>query len=215
MKRILTGFFGAIIAILANPLMLEADSGILPHAPSTQVQTVIETSVEPEAATQEAQATAAYAVAPANNLSAAFPAADLAANLTAAPSASEATYTITMVMRSAAEYEATSQNLSYADIYRFQKLVYAHNSANLFGGLSALAPGQTFSLSESGITRQYRVAAQAVYANTPTGLDGDPELMGEVAYEALGHSVALMTCAGIPYGNGNSTARLVVYGDEI
>ncbi len=109
--------------------------------------------------------------------------------------------------------EIIAENLSPSDIYRFRKLVYAHNT--ILGALHSFAPGQTFTLTENGVTTSYQVSAVVTYANTESGLDGQPDLMGRIAYSALGHSVALMTCAGTPYGNGNATHRIVVFADQL
>ena len=56
----------------------------------------------------------------------------------------------------------------------------------------------------------------AVYQKTADGnLEGDPKLMGNIASTALGYDVALLTCAGTPYGNGDASHRLVVFANRI
>ena len=96
------------------------------------------------------------------------------------------------------------------------KLVYAHNSANLLGNLSGIAIGEIFNVTENGVTTSYRVADKVTYAKTSDGyLENDPYLMGKIKNTAMGHNMALMTCAGVSYGNGDASHRLVVYADAV
>ncbi|MDO5451881.1 MAG: hypothetical protein Q4F56_02225 [Candidatus Saccharibacteria bacterium] len=122
-----------------------------------------------------------------------------------------ANYTVTIQTA-----EIVAHNLSYYDIYKTEKLVYGHNSNNLLGSLAYRYAGETFTITEGGVTRNYRVAAVVTYAKTADGyLNGDPMLMGDIMRTAMGYDVALMTCAGTGYGNGDASHRLVVYADAI
>lgn len=124
-------------------------------------------------------------------------------------------YTITKIVNSQDEYVALASNLSYSDIYRYQKLVYGHNSARLLGNLSARYVGETITITEAGVAKTYRVAEIQLYEKTADGrLNGTPMLMNKIARTALGHDVALMTCAGTPDGRGGASHRLVVFADE-
>ncbi len=123
-------------------------------------------------------------------------------------------YTITRVVNSRDEYAALASNLSYGDIYRYQKLVYAHNTSALLGSLSARYVGETITLTEAGATKTYLVAGIQLYERTADGyLNHERGLMGKITQTALGHSVAMMTCAGTPDGKGGASHRLVVYLD--
>lgn len=127
---------------------------------------------------------------------------------------SSVNYTITKIVNSQDEYVALASSLSYNDIYRYQKLVYAHNSARLLGNLSARYVGEIFTITEAGATRTYRVADVQLYERTADGrLNGTPKLMNKIAKTALGHDVAIMTCAGTPDGRGGASHRLVVFAD--
>ena len=124
-------------------------------------------------------------------------------------------YTVTSYIGSVNEYVSTASSLSYYDIYKFQKLVYGHNSGNLLGNLSGRAVGEVFTITEGGVVRNYQVMSMAVYAKTADGnLENDPSLMRNIAYGAMGYDVALMTCYGTSYGNGDASHRLVVYANE-
>lgn len=109
-----------------------------------------------------------------------------------------------------------ADNLSYYDIYKTNKLVYGHNSYNLLGNLSNRYVGETITITEGGVTQTYRVSDVVLYEKTSEGyLNHDRTLMGKIMRTALGHSVALMTCAGTSYGNGDASHRLVVYADAM
>lgn len=125
-------------------------------------------------------------------------------------------YTVTNYVGSVSEYLASYQNLSYSGIYKFNKMVYGHNTANLLGTLSARKVGETITVTEGGVARNYRVAAVALYEKTADGnLDGDAGLMTRIANSALGHDMVLFTCAGRALGGGDATHRLAVYVDAI
>ena len=125
-------------------------------------------------------------------------------------------YAVSIHIGSASEFNNTANSLSYSSIYKFRKMVYGHNTANLLGSLAYRYPGEIISITEGGVTTNYRVAAVVTYAKTADGfLEGDKRLMKNIATTALGHDVALLTCAGTPYGNGDASHRLVVYADAV
>ncbi len=96
------------------------------------------------------------------------------------------------------------------------KLLYAHNSASLFGNLSGISNGEVFTVTENGVVTSYRVAEKVVYEKTADGyLNSNMYLMGDIVYTAMGHSIAMMTCTGTSYGNGDASHRLVVYADAV
>ena len=119
-------------------------------------------------------------------------------------------YTVTTYINNVNDYAKTYQNLSYSDIYRFKKLVYGHNSADLLGSLINLTTGQVFTITENGQATPYQVASIVIYNKTGSTLNNDPSLMGQIAYSAMGYDVALLTCAGEIH-NGSPSQRLVVY----
>lgn len=102
------------------------------------------------------------------------------------------------------------------------KLIYGHNSASVFATLSSLTIGSTFTATENGITTTYQVAAIVVYEKNPDGrlqLNGRGSYMkalrDRASYNEQPHSLALMTCTGALYGNGDASHRLVVFADAI
>lgn len=125
-------------------------------------------------------------------------------------------YTVTAYVGTAREFNNIATNLSYSDIYKFKNLIYAHNSPNLLGSLATRSIGDTITITEGAVVTPYRVSAVVYYNKTADGsLEGDPSLMTSIAKTAMGHSIALMTCAGTPYGNDDASQRLVIYADAI
>ncbi len=106
-----------------------------------------------------------------------------------------------------------------AGIVKTGDLIYGHNSWDLMGSLAQRYVGEIFTITEGGVARQYRVSAMVTYEKTSDGtydyLDGDMYLMGDIVYGALGHSIALMTCAGQMIYPNDATHRLVVYADAL
>ena len=112
--------------------------------------------------------------------------------------------------------EIVAHNLSYSTLYKTDKLIYGHNTANLLGNLGSLGVGSNFTVTDGGVTTTYRVSAKVMYEKTADGyLNSDPYLMGSIMQTAMGHNLALMTCAGTSYGNGDASHRLVVYADPV
>lgn len=109
---------------------------------------------------------------------------------------------------------------SYNDIYKTSKLIYAHNSSNLFGNLKSLGIGATFTITDSGVTKTYVVSDKVTFEknNGLLQLNGSGNYMGRITYSAGygkgNHSLALMTCAGTSLGGGDATHRLVIFADE-
>ena len=122
-----------------------------------------------------------------------------------------ANYTVTIYSG-----EMVAHDLSYADIYKTGKLVYGHNTGYLLGSLAYRYIGEEFTITEGGVATKYQVTDIALYEKTADGLlNNSKVLMKQIMQTAMGHSVALMTCAGTAYGNGDASHRLVVYADAV
>ena len=125
-------------------------------------------------------------------------------------------YNVTTYVGSAIEFNEIANSLGYGQIYKFRKMVYGHNTYNLLGSLGSRYVGETITVTEGGVAKSYRVAAVVVYQKTADGnLEGNPQLMKDIANTAMGHDIALLTCYGTSYGNGDASHRLVVYADAI
>ena len=120
-------------------------------------------------------------------------------------------YTVTVVSDS-----IVSSGLSYHDVYRTGKFIYAHNSSNLFGNLKFLNIGEDFTITESGVLRHYRVMDKVVYEKSANGLlNGSKAVTKEVEYNANGYDISMMTCSGTAYGNGDASHRLVIFANAV
>lgn len=108
---------------------------------------------------------------------------------------------------------------NYTGIYKTGKLAYAHNTKNLFGSLNSYSVGTIFNLVENGATTTYRVSDIKIFEKNPENgklqLNGSGDYMGTVTKTAFYHNIALMTCAGTSYGNGDASHRLVIFADQV
>ncbi|MBR3236511.1 hypothetical protein IKF92_02445 [Candidatus Saccharibacteria bacterium] len=112
-------------------------------------------------------------------------------------------------------------------VNRIQKLLYGHNYASIFGGISRLGVGSTFVVRVNGRETTYRVGSKVYYDkdnSTANGAlrrnGGKKNYMNSIAraydYDAgVSYDLAIMTCAGQPLGGGDATQRLVLYAKAI
>ena len=140
--------------------------------------------------------------------------------------AARTNYDYTVTRYTGAGIASLEKTPTYRDIYRTGNLVYAHNSSNLFGNLKTLGIGSTFTLTENGVTTTYRVSGVEYYKKV--AVNGGEDLakcsglsdncsgywMNSIVKNALYHNVALMTCAGQSYGNGDASHRLIILADK-
>ena len=209
-KRVCLLLLGCFLTVCANPAILVADGYFGVKAPDFGHTRALSEAPEVPVTAEAAPITpsgqlASLAGVNLGNL----------ASAVSLPAPAPINYTVTSVVGSVSEFISIHQNLSYSQIYRFESLVYGHNSANLLGNLGTLSPGEIFTITEGGVVQNYQVASVVYYQNTAEGLNGDPTLMSQIAYGALGHSVAVMTCAGQMSSDGNASQRLVVFADLV
>ena len=207
-KSLFLLFISSLIAIMSPVALTATDEVVLAGVSDARA---VETVPLPEPEAEPAASAAASAVAGAPAAGVAYSAGTYTAPVVMTPN-----YTVTNYVGSKQEYVNTYANLSYSAIYKYNKLIYGHNSYNLLGSLGSRYVGEIINITEGGVARSYRVAAVVVYDKTADGnLNGDPRLMGQIANTAMGHTVAMMTCAGVNYGNGDASQRLVVYADAV
>ena len=225
MARSLFLFVSIIFTMIMNPIMLSATDRVVLTGldPTRMTETVPLPVVEPETGPVADVTYGAWAgpeVVSGSQIASSEPVMQTAAVETqyqpVVPAPVVQNYAVSIYIGSASEFNNTANSLSYSNIYKFRKMVYGHNTANLLGSLAYRYPGEIISITEGGVTTNYRVAAVVTYAKTADGfLEGDKRLMKNIATTALGHDVALLTCAGTPYGNGDASHRLVVYADAV
>ena len=99
---------------------------------------------------------------------------------------------------------------------KFRKMIYGHNTAGVFGVLSSLGIGSTFSVTLGGVTTNYRVSEIVRFekiSSTRLSANGVSYSMDALTRNAKGHSIMLLTCAGQSLGGGDATHRLAVFAD--
>ena len=200
-KRLFLLLIISLIGVISTPKFLAAsDSAKVTNLNTDKVvETVIPPEPEPEPEPEPAYAS--Y-VKPATLYAVSYE----------EPKPAVQNYTVTTYIGSVNEYVNTASNLSYSSIYKYNKMIYGHNTGNLLGSLAYRYIGETITITEGGVARSYEVAAIRTYAKTSDGnLEGDPHLMAKIANTALGYDVALLTCSGTSYGNGDASHRLVVF----
>ncbi|MBR3248888.1 hypothetical protein IKF89_02570 [Candidatus Saccharibacteria bacterium] len=193
-RRLFLLLFSAVMGITVMPDMLaSADSFELTGANFREVETVPLPEPEPEVATTAIPV--AYEVP--------------------VSVSQQVNYTVT-----AYSGEILADGLSYSDIYKTGNLVYGHNSANLLGNLGSLGVGSEFTITEGGVARAYQVANVVLFEKNDgkLQLNGQGSFMKAVAgakFYGAQYDVAVMTCAGTAFGNGDASHRLVVFANAI
>lgn len=208
-KRLFLILFAGFIGVALNPSFLTADDYLKINQPDfNAVETVL-----PEPEPVEVKSVAVTNSAPA----AATVAQPVATPKPAQPAVPQlVNYTVSYYIGSIDEYVRTAYSLSYNGLYKFRKMIYGHNTANLLGNLPARKVGEIITITEGGVAKKYRIAGAQVYRKTSDGyLEGNSRLMNDIANNAMGHDVAFLTCHGTSYGNGDASHRYVVFADAI
>lgn len=117
----------------------------------------------------------------------------------------------------------------YQNVYQTDRLIYAHNTANLLGSIKNYNPGDIISIS-NGSTSSYIVSKVAIFEkvnsytlqlcinNDYGGCSGSTYYMNTLknaVFMGQKHDLVLMTCDGTPLGNGDATHRRFVFVDKI
>lgn len=219
-KELVLIVLGCLLTVVANPAVLSADDNFSAQAPdfSAAETTIAERLEEAENERALGGSTVAETAAIKTVLQGLARPQMVASEATARVPAVEKVarnYNVTINLATRNDYLAVSAAPSYGDIYRYGRMIFAHNTANLFGSLSELSTGETITLTENGAKKTYAVSEMVYYDKTEKGLNNDPMMINKLSGNAFGHSAALMTCAGVMYGNGDASQRLVVYIDAL
>ena len=103
------------------------------------------------------------------------------------------------------------------------KFLYGHNTANVFGVLYNVGVGSTFVVSSGGIAQTYRVDKVVIYEQTDAytltanGVDTyrSDLIKARPDRKSASYDLALMTCYGTVYADGNASHRYVVFASAI
>lgn len=204
-KRLFLLLFSAFIGIIGSPeVLMASDSYELVGISNVGV---VETIPVEEPAVEVAEES--VAPAPITTTTYAAP-----APVYVAPQI--ANYTVSFYINSVDEYTNTVNSLRYDGIYKFRKMIYGHNTGNLLGSLTSRYIGENFTITEGGVVKQYVVSDIQIYRKTEDGyLENNRKLMSNIANTAMGYDVALFTCYGTSYGNGDASHRLVVFANAV
>ena len=210
-KKTLILLLSSFIGIMGSPdFLIASDSVDIYDLDQTKVVQTVIPEPEPEPAPATVAAAPVRRTAPAAQVAPAAPAAP-ANHLDLAGRSLVVEYT-----------DSTAVNAGNVVKFYNNKFLYGHNSGNVFGFLSSVGVGTTFSLTYNGVTTNYRVSNKVTYEKTGAttlGLNGATIKMGHVANgyspDEVKHSLSIMTCAGQSYGNGDASHRLVLFADAI
>lgn len=216
-EELVLAVFGCLLTVAVNPLVLAADGNFSAQAPDfSAAEKVVASRVDEEELVDEpAQKVELASVLTGAKIAERSPVAVTMPTATIVTNVPARSYAVTTVLSSNEEYAAVSKSPSYSEIYQYGRMIFAHNTADLFGSLAGVSAGQTINLSIKGVERTYRVADTVVYDKNGSYVNNDPYFINKLVKGAHGHSFALMTCAGTALPGGDATKRLVVYIDEV
>lgn len=203
-KRLFLLLFSAFIGIIASPEILMASDSFtltgLNNAGITETVPIVVEEPEEEVVNTDSSQRTSYSYKEDYS----------------EPVSRTKNYTVSVNVGSIDEYTSSVYSLSYSHIYKFRKMIYGHNTSNLLGSLTSLDYGEVFTITEGGVTKEYQVMDVSIYTKTADGnLENNPKLMGKIANSAMGYDVALLTCYGTSYGNGDASHRYVVFANAI
>lgn len=105
-----------------------------------------------------------------------------------------------------------------------EKFLYGHNSSNVFGNLVSVGVGNRFVVNYGGVLFNYQVVRTMIYEkNVERGtlqLNGEGNYMRAVSNaidrdSGTQYDLAIMTCYGTSYGNGDASHRFVVFANRV
>lgn len=194
-------FISGLIGVVMNPGVLTAADmvNVTRVSDAKAVETVVLPEPEPEPVAVAKAPVAGYApayVAPANNIQIAG-------------------RTLEVVTVGSTTVDARNHVNRYGS-----RFLYGHNSAGVFGGLTSMGAGSVFAVTNGGVTTNYRVANVVIFEKNGDllQLNGTGNFMGAVAsgiHMGVQYDLAVMTCYGTSYGNGDASHRYVVFANAI
>ena len=94
------------------------------------------------------------------------------------------------------------------------RFIYGHNSNDTFGFLKNLSVGTEFSVTLNGVTKRYKIARKDTLSRD-TFINKDVRRKIYTASYEGSYALAIMTCAGTSYGNGDASHRLIIQATRI
>ena len=114
----------------------------------------------------------------------------------------------------------TKENASYPVVWHYQhstggKMLYGHNSANVFGVLSNLPVGTVFSVTVDGTTVNYQIQHKEIVTKYQYETGAMLDYIFDGIYNGAKYDLNLTTCAGSLTDGGDATHRLIVFANRI
>lgn len=201
-KRLFLLIIASIIGVAGHPLFLAASDSV--DVTGLNNAGIVETVPLPEPKPEPAPTPVVVAKAPATG---------------AAPVTPNYANSITITGRTLEIIDVAATAIDAGThVNRYGKMLYGHNSAAVFGALSSLGVGSTFTVTSGGATTTYQVREVTTYQkidDTTLGLDGQTYRMSIITRAKGKYDLSLMTCAGESYGNGDASHRLVIFASAI
>ena len=213
-KRFFILLFSSFVGIISNPELPFASDSVALTDISGAVETVVEVS-EPIKTVSETKTEPIITTAPVTTTP--------VVKTAPAPVATPQINRINIAGRSIEFIDVDSTELDAKDhVNRYKsKFLYGHNSSNVFRALYDMNEGDTFSLTENGVTKNYVVKARVIYEK----IDGytlklnaqtiKMSVVVKARYSGVNYDLSLMTCYGTSYGNGDASHRLVLFASAI
>lgn len=198
-KSLFLFVISGLIGVVMHPGILSAADAVRVTSvnDSRAVETVLPLEPEPVvAAPVVAKAPAAGYVAPANNVS-------IAGRV------------IGVVNVGSTAIDAGNHVNKYGE-----RFLYGHNTAAVFGGVLGMGAGSTFTMTYGGVTTTYQVARAVMFEKNGEilQLNGAGDFMNATAravHLGVQYDMAVMTCAGTSYGNGDASHRYVLFANAM
>lgn len=226
LKRLMIILFSSFLGIVSAPEVLMASEDYVPIGlNSEKIVETVEIAEEPPVEEPVAEPVQANSVVANNNPTPVISTPVYQAPAVPANRIEIGGRTVEIIDSNDTRNDAGKYVARYNDYF-----LYGHNSAAVFDVLYRVGVGNIFSITYGGVTTNYQIKNIIIYRKTgDTSLrveDANSDINGEdvaMKYVAKGqekrngrqYSIALMTCYGTSYGNGDASHRLVVFANAI
>lgn len=221
LKKIAILLFSSFVGIIANPEMPFASDTVAINDIDRSFETVVEVEAGDALSRGASETPVATGV---SALALGLPASGVPSKEVSQPRQTALANRIDIAGRSLEVVNVANTSVDVGNhVNKYgEKFLYGHNLANVFGALYNVNEGDTFSVTLGGVTKNYLVQAKVIYEKVgPTtlnlnGLEVEMNVLTRARYSGVAtYDMALMTCYGTMYGNGDASHRLVLFANAI